>query len=68
VKVRYEFSEDLGAARLFHGSVDGQTVIAHVAGHRPPGIGDEFGFTIDAADVHLFAADTGRRLVENVRD
>ena len=68
VKVRYEFSEDLGAARLFHGSVDGQTVIAHVAGRRPPSVGDELGFGIGAADLHLFAADTGRRLAEKTTD
>jgi sn-glycerol 3-phosphate transport system ATP-binding protein len=63
-KARFEFSEDLGSARLLHCSVDGQTAVAHVAAQEPPRAGAELRFHVDAADVHLFSADGGRRLAE----
>ena len=64
LKVRFDFSEDLGAARLYHGSVDGQTLIAHVTRRETPRLGDMLGFAVDPADYHLFDAASGRRLSE----
>ena len=65
LKARFEFSEDLGSARLLHGSIDGQAAVAHVAGLELPRAGDELRFHVDAADIHLFSVGSGQRLAES---
>jgi len=62
----FDSAEELGAARLLHGAVAGETVIAHVAGHEHFEPGDQMRLTIDAGDVQLFSAATGGRLAERV--
>jgi sn-glycerol 3-phosphate transport system ATP-binding protein len=62
----FDFAEELGAARLLHGAVAGETVIAHVGGHEPFEPGERMRLAVDPADVQLFDAATGKRLAERV--
>jgi sn-glycerol 3-phosphate transport system ATP-binding protein len=62
----FDFAEELGAARLLHGSVAGETVIAHVSGHEHFEPGETMRLAVDPADVQLFASDTGKRLPESL--
>ncbi len=57
-----EFVEELGATRLLHGRFAGQPVIMQVqASHAVNGSG-KVGFSVAAADIHVFDAGTGNRL------
>jgi sn-glycerol 3-phosphate transport system ATP-binding protein len=57
-----EFVEELGATRLLHGRFAGQPVIMQVqASHLVSGSG-KVGFSVAAADIHVFDAGTGNRL------
>jgi len=62
---KFDFAEELGAAKLVHGTFAGKPLIAHVAGQRSFTPGEALSFVVDAADVHLFDGD-GQRLAENV--
>jgi sn-glycerol 3-phosphate transport system ATP-binding protein len=62
----FDFAEELGAARLLHGAVAGETVIAHVAGREHFEPGERMRLTVDPADVQLFDAATGKRLAERI--
>ncbi|MEO3388382.1 sn-glycerol-3-phosphate ABC transporter ATP-binding protein UgpC [Mesorhizobium sp. CAU 1741] len=66
IRGTYEFAEELGAARLVHGLFGGHTLIAHMAGSRSFAVGEALSFVVDPSDVHLFDADSGRRLSETV--
>jgi sn-glycerol 3-phosphate transport system ATP-binding protein len=57
-----EFVEELGATRLLHGRFADQSVIMQVqASHVVNGSG-KIGFSVAAADIHVFDAGTGNRL------
>ena len=62
----FDFAEELGAARLLHGAVAGETVIAHVGGHEHFEPGERMRLGVDPGNVQLFAAATGKRLAERV--
>ncbi len=55
-----EFSEELGAARLYHGHLAGEAIVLQVpSGGKVPG---RVRFEVPASAVHLFDAQTGLRL------
>ena len=55
-----EFSEELGAARLYHGHLAGEPIVLQVAsGGAVPG---RMAFEVPVSAVHLFDAETGLRL------
>jgi sn-glycerol 3-phosphate transport system ATP-binding protein len=62
LKGAFDFAEELGSARLVHGTVGDQMVVAHVDGHLHFEPGDPVQFKIEPSEVHLFDAATGRRL------
>jgi sn-glycerol 3-phosphate transport system ATP-binding protein len=62
-----EFTEELGAAKLVHGTFGGQMLVAHVTAREGLHVGAPFSFSIDHADVQLFDTDTGHRLREDRR-
>ena len=62
----FDFAEELGAARLLHGSVAGESVIAHVSGHEHFEPGETLKLSVEPADVQLFDIKTGRRLPESL--
>ena len=62
LSTRLMYAEDLGAARLLHCFVGGEELIVHTQdedGGRP---GDLLRLSVDPAHVHLFDAESGRRL------
>ncbi len=62
------YTEDLGAARLLHGAVGGDELIIHTpdeTGGRP---GDRLRLAADPANLHLFDAESGRRLEATDRE
>jgi sn-glycerol 3-phosphate transport system ATP-binding protein len=61
---KFEFAEELGAAKLLHGTFAGQTAIAHVPGEHRFALGEALSFAIAPSDIHLFDAESGRRLPE----
>ena len=65
---KFDFAEELGSAKLVHGIFAGKPLIAHVAGERAFAAGEPLSFAVDAADIHLFDIDTGRRLGEHVAE
>ncbi|WP_181704790.1 sn-glycerol-3-phosphate ABC transporter ATP-binding protein UgpC [Chthonobacter rhizosphaerae] len=58
----FEFSEELGAARLVHGTTGGAMVVVSLSDGRDLSPGDRFGVDVPAGEVQLFDAGTGRRL------
>ncbi len=62
LRVRFDFAEELGAARLLHATVADGSVVAHVAANGPLAAGQQLAFRIDPRDVHLFDKATGKRL------
>ena len=58
---RYEFSEELGAAQLIHGTVAKSSVIAHVVGSSVRKAGEPLSFRVAPEHVQLFDQ-SGRRL------
>ncbi len=63
---KFDFAEELGSARLVHGIFAGKPLVIHVSGHRPFGPGEALSVRIDPADIHLFDAESGRRLAETM--
>ncbi len=63
---KFDFAEELGSARLVHGTFAGKSLIAHVADGRVRMPGDLLTFAVNPSDIHLFDADSGRRLEERV--
>ena len=62
--VRYDFLEELGNGRLFHGRVGDSDFIVQSADKTPPAFGEEIGLRIDPFHIHLFDGETGVRLQE----
>ncbi len=59
---KYEFTEELGAARLLHCALAGTIMIAQVASNQSAAVDGDVPFMIRPSDVHLFDKTTGRRL------
>jgi sn-glycerol 3-phosphate transport system ATP-binding protein len=59
--VAVDFAEELGAGRLYHGRVGDQRVVVADYGEPTP-VPADAGLALRAADLHLFAPDSGRRL------
>jgi sn-glycerol 3-phosphate transport system ATP-binding protein len=57
---RIDYVEELGAQRLLHGTIDGQTATVATASAQP--YGDVMGLAIAPHQLHYFAADTGKRI------
>ncbi len=55
-----DFAEELGATRLFHGTVGDDAVVVALSGPAPPG--DSFGLSAAPDAVHLFDPATGNSL------
>jgi sn-glycerol 3-phosphate transport system ATP-binding protein len=55
-----DFAEELGATRLFHGTVGGSVMIVALSGPAPAG--DSFGLSVAPEAVHLFDPVSGRSL------
>lgn len=64
LSARFDFAEELGIAKLLHGSFGGQAMIVHVATRADLQPGQPFFFSVDPGDIQLFDADSGRRLEE----
>ncbi|MET4632624.1 sn-glycerol-3-phosphate ABC transporter ATP-binding protein UgpC [Kaistia defluvii] len=57
-----DFIEELGAGRVVHTDFDGLSFAVALSGPASFETGDAVGVEIDPADIHLFAADTGKRI------
>jgi hypothetical protein len=64
--VIYEFTEELGGSRQLHASLSGATIVAQVSEDILPGAGSALSFSICPADIHLFSASTGERMIERL--
>ena len=58
----FEFSEELGPSRLYHFQFEDLTLSVLSADKPPVEQGKPMGIRVEAGSVHLFAADTGKRL------
>jgi len=58
----YEFSEELGAAQLVHGTVAKSIVIAHIVGSSRRKAGEPLSFRVAPQHLQLFDQRSGRRL------
>ena len=58
--IRIAYVEELGAHRLVHGTIEGQSLVASVPGEYP--LGDTLALSTDPALMHVFDPQTGRRL------
>ncbi len=59
---RFDFMEDLGAGRLFHGRVSGADFIVHSPEKAPPAFGEDIAIQVPPHAIHLFDLETGRRV------
>ena len=59
---KFDFLEELGMGRLFHGSLGGQDIIMHATDKTPPVFGTAVDIAFDPARVHLFDVESGKRL------
>ncbi|PTW51512.1 sn-glycerol-3-phosphate ABC transporter ATP-binding protein UgpC [Rhodovulum kholense] len=55
-----DYVEELGGARLLHGRIGGQAMVAQTAVEAP--VAERMALATDPADLHLFDPATGRRL------
>jgi sn-glycerol 3-phosphate transport system ATP-binding protein len=55
-----DFAEELGATRLFHGTVDDAAVVVALSGPAPAG--DSFDLAVAPGSVHLFDPESGNSL------
>ena len=58
----FEFAEEMGSARLLHGTLGGETVVANVVDGVRRAAGDALDVSIDARDIQLFDSESGLRL------
>jgi sn-glycerol 3-phosphate transport system ATP-binding protein len=58
----FDFVEELGPARLYHFKFEDLTIAVLSADKPPVQVGQPMGLKIAPEAVHLFAADTGKRL------
>ena len=62
LKGEFDFAEEMGAARLLHGTFGGETVVANVADVVRRAAGDALHISVDPADIQFFDSESGRRL------
>ncbi|MEM7565859.1 MAG: sn-glycerol-3-phosphate ABC transporter ATP-binding protein UgpC [Pseudomonadota bacterium] len=63
LRLPFEFQEELGMGRLFHGRLAETEFIVHGADKSPPApFGEEVAVYVEPEDIHLFDPATGRRL------
>ncbi len=62
LKARFCFAEELGSFRLWHVDLSGVPLIVQTMERLPPGVDAVVTLGFEAADIHLFDADTGRRI------
>ena len=58
--IRISYVEELGAHRLVHGTIEGQSLVASVPGEYP--LNDTLALRTDPSLMHVFDPQTGRRL------
>lgn len=61
-QARFEFAEELGAARLLHCTLGNESLVALADNGGNLASGDILSFSIDPSELHFFDADTGHRL------
>ncbi|SDG55750.1 MULTISPECIES: sn-glycerol-3-phosphate import ATP-binding protein UgpC [Thalassobaculum] len=59
---KFDFLEELGMGRLFHGTLGGQDIIMHATDKTPPVFGTAVDIAFDPSRLHLFDVETGKRL------
>ena len=62
LSARLLYAEDLGAARLLHCAVGDGELIVHTPNETRGRPGDTLRLAVDPANLHLFDAESGRRL------
>ena len=62
LKGEFDFAEEMGAARLLHGTFGGETVVANVGDDVRRAAGDALHISVDPADIQFFDSESGRRL------
>ena len=62
LSARLMYTEDLGAARLLHCAVGDEELIVYTQGETGDHPNDTLRLAVDAANLHLFDAESGRRL------
>ena len=62
LKGQFDFAEEMGAARLLHGTFGGESVVANVADNVRRAAGDAMHISVDPADIQFFDSENGRRL------
>ena len=68
LSARLMYTEDLGAARLLHGAVGDDELIVHTPDETEDRPGGTLCLAADPANLHLFDAESGRRLRAMDRD
>jgi sn-glycerol 3-phosphate transport system ATP-binding protein len=64
LRASFDFSEELGMGRLFHGTLGGAELIVHAPDREPPAWGEPLEVHVAPDALHLFDGATGRRLDE----
>ena len=62
LKGQFDFAEEMGAARLLHGTFGGESVVANVADGVRRAAGEAMHISVDPADIQFFDSENGRRL------
>ena len=62
LKGQFDFAEEMGAARLLHGTFGGESVVANVADNVRRAAGEAMHISVDPADIQFFDSENGRRL------
>jgi len=62
IQATVEVVELLGSEAVFHGRVGEEMLVAKAESHRAPKVGDKVPLRLDLEAIHLFDADTRRRL------
>ena len=60
----FDFLEELGSGRLFHGRIGEDEFIVQSGDKTPPAFGEKIGISVEPQHIHLFDAETGARLQE----
>ena len=64
LSVRFDFHEELGMGRLFHGRLGEEGFIVHSGDKSPPAFGEDIAIHVQPDHIHLFDAETGRRIID----
>jgi len=63
----FDFLEELGMGRLFHGRIGEHDFVVNSVDKTPPAFGEEIGIAFAPERVHLFDPESGKRLVDGNR-